>query len=131
MKGKNLKRILAVIFACVLALSACQKKADNTEDMDKAKIKIVATTTQLADMVNQIAGDTVEVTSLMGPGIDPHLYKPSAGDYESLEKADMIVYNGLNLEGKLGTVIEHLSEEGKQIVLIFRRYSGRQTFGSD
>lgn len=95
------------------------------EDLDAnvKKLKIVATTTQLADMVKQIAGDTVEVSSLMGAGIDPHLYKPSAGDYESLDSADMIVYNGLNLEGKLGSVIEHLSEEGKEIVLISKGLS--------
>lgn len=49
--------------------------------------------------------------SLMGPGIDPHLYKASQGDIQKLNKADIIYYNGLHLEGKMGEVFEKMSKD--------------------
>ena len=58
----------------------------------------------ITDLVENIGGDHVSVTGLMGPGIDPHLYRPSASDVKELQNADIIFYNGLDLEGKMGDI---------------------------
>ena len=62
----------------------------------------------LADAANQIVGDSATVQPLMGAGVDPHLYKATQGDLQLLTDADIIIYNGLHLEGKMGEVLEKL-----------------------
>jgi len=69
---------------------------------------IVATTGMVGDLVQHIGGDSVQVKALMGPGVDPHLYKATQGDLADLQHADVIFYNGLHLEGKMGEVFEKL-----------------------
>ena len=83
---------------------------------DNGKYKVVTTTTMLTDLVKKIGGKYIDVYGLMGPGIDPHLYKASAGDVILMQKADMIVYGGLNLEGKMGEVFENLRDIDKLVV---------------
>lgn len=73
------------------------------------KRKVVVTTGMIADLVRNIAGDEAEVTALMGPGVDPHLYKATHGDLQRLTGADVVFYNGLHLEGKMVDVLEKLS----------------------
>lgn len=80
---------------------------DATQD-DGGVLRVVATTGQVADLAVRVGGDRVAVTALMGPGIDPHLYKASAGDVERLRSADLILFNGLHLEAKMGEVLEQL-----------------------
>jgi manganese/zinc/iron transport system substrate-binding protein len=70
----------------------------------------------LGDAVKEIMGDQAEVNYLMGPGVDPHLYKATQGDLKLLTNADVIIYNGLHLEGKMGEVFEKL-EDRKQILI--------------
>jgi manganese/zinc/iron transport system substrate-binding protein len=79
-------------------------------------LKLVATTTMLADLAGNIAGENITVTCLMGPGIDPHQYQASAGDVAKMQTADIILYNGLHLEGKLGEVFAALGKIGKKVV---------------
>jgi manganese/zinc/iron transport system substrate-binding protein len=74
-----------------------------------SKIKIVATTGMIGDAVQRIAGEHADIIALMGPGVDPHLYKATHGDLEKLSDADVIFYNGLHLEGKMGEVFKKLS----------------------
>ena len=73
---------------------------------------MVTTTAMIGDLVRNIAGEKAEVTSLMGAGVDPHLYKASAGDVGKLAGADMIFYNGLNLEGKIADVLGQMRKSG-------------------
>jgi manganese/zinc/iron transport system substrate-binding protein len=73
-------------------------------------VAVTATTNFIADTVREIGGDRVEVTGLMGAGVDPHLYKASAGDVQDLRDADVIFYGGLHLEGKMGDLLEKLAE---------------------
>ena len=73
-----------------------------------AILNVVATTMQTGDLVRIVGGDQVQLTGLMGPGIDPHQYKASAGDVDRLGKADLIVFSGLHLEAKMGEVLERL-----------------------
>lgn len=66
---------------------------------------VVATTGMIADAARRIAGDRAEVRALMGEGVDPHLYKASPGDVRLLSRADLVLYNGLHLEGRMGDVL--------------------------
>ena len=79
--------------------------------------QIVCTTGMIADAVQNICGNWADVTSLMGAGVDPHLYKASQGDTEKLSNADLIVYNGLHLEGKTEAVLKKLAARKKVIPL--------------
>ena len=74
------------------------------------KLTIVTTTGIIGDVVKNIVGDKAHVESLMGAGVDPHLYKASHGDLEKLTSADIVFYNGLHLEGKMGEVLEKLAK---------------------
>lgn len=106
-----MKKIISLILALSilgLVLVGC---SDNTDVSDDGKFKIVATTTIIADVTRELAGDLAEVEGLMGPGIDPHLYKASAGDVNKMSSADMVVYNGLHLEGKMGEVFENIKDK--------------------
>jgi manganese/zinc/iron transport system substrate-binding protein len=83
-----------------------------------AELKVVATTTMVADMVKNVAGDRAEVTGLMGPGVDPHLYKATASDVTSLQRAQVIFYNGLMLEGKMADLFTRLGRTGKKVYAV-------------
>ncbi|MDP6597324.1 MAG: zinc ABC transporter substrate-binding protein [Candidatus Poribacteria bacterium] len=78
---------------------------------------VVATTGMIADLAKNIGGDQVEVKALMGVGVDPHLYKASAGDINRLSSADLILYNGLHLEAGMAGVLERLSDQHPQRVI--------------
>ena len=74
-------------------------------------IQAVATTGMVADLVEHVGGEHVSVTQLMGEGIDPHLYKASPGDVAQLNRADMVFYSGLHLEGKMGDVLARMGRK--------------------
>lgn len=74
-------------------------------------IPIVCTTGMVGDLVAQVGGEQVQVTSLMGEGVDPHLYKPSPGDVSRLSSAGLIFYNGLHLEGKMADLFVRMSRK--------------------
>lgn len=76
------------------------------------RLRVVTTTSMLADLVEQIGGEHVDVTGLMGPGVDPHLYKASAGDVSRMSGAEVILYNGFHLEGKMTDVFEQMKRRG-------------------
>lgn len=72
--------------------------------------RVVATTTIVADLVRQVAGDRVIVDCLLAPGIDPHSYKATPRDAERLLEADLVVASGLHLEGRLAALLERLGD---------------------
>ncbi|MDO5707819.1 MAG: zinc ABC transporter substrate-binding protein [Andreesenia angusta] len=93
-----------------------EKDESKEDSKEGGKKTVVATTTMLKDLVDQLSGDHLEVDGLMGPGVDPHLYKPSAGDVNKLEEADLVVYGGLHLEGQMGEVFGSLEKKDKMIL---------------
>lgn len=95
-----MKKILFALFAG-LFLIGCSEKSNN-------ETLIVCTTGMIGDAVKHLMGDSVKVEVLMGPGVDPHLYKATQGDITDLSNADVIVYNGLHLEGKMVDIFEKL-----------------------
>ncbi|KQL34653.1 metal ABC transporter solute-binding protein, Zn/Mn family [Psychrobacillus sp. FJAT-21963] len=105
-----MKKWILIIFSAVLFIAGCSNKS-NDNIGNEQKPLVVTTTGQIADAVREIAGDHVIVKSLMGPGVDPHLYKATQGDLQTLEEADIIFYNGLELEGKMSDIFEKMKEE--------------------
>jgi manganese/zinc/iron transport system substrate-binding protein len=74
------------------------------------KVRVATTTNFITDLAQRVGGDRVQVVGLMGPGVDPHLYRASAGDVETLRDADIVFYNGLLLEAKMEDVLEEIGE---------------------
>jgi len=115
-----------VIVAILIGISAIfvqnndDAKINDIENPDSysEKIAITTTTNVITDLVENIGGDHVSVTGLMGPGIDPHLYRPSASDVKSLQNADIIFYNGLDLEGKMGDIFVKIGREGTSVLAV-------------
>jgi len=100
---------------CLLALLTCAGCQPSTRFQTTDKIKIVATTGMLADLANNIGGDQVEVIALMGSGVDPHLYRPTAGDVNRIAQADLVFFGGLHLEGRMGHVFETLAAKSLDV----------------
>lgn len=95
--------IAALVAGCTSAPSAATELAGRT-------VRVTTTTNFITDLARRIGGDRVEVTGLMGPGVDPHLYRASADDVRALREADVILYGGLHLEGKMGELFEELGQ---------------------
>lgn len=95
----------------ILALTSCGEPADQSPGgaLPELPLHIVATTGMIADTTQRLAGDLAIVEGLMGPGVDPHLYKASESDVRKLSEADLILYNGLHLEGKMGDILVKLA----------------------
>lgn len=89
----------------VLVLGGC------SQDIADEKVHVVSTVGMLGDMVRNVGGDLIEVTDLMGPGVDPHLYKPSASDIALIDGADVVFYVGIHLEAKMAALFEDLEEQ--------------------
>lgn len=75
----------------------------------------------LADMAKNVGGEHVQVVALMGPGVDPHLYKPTAGDIARITEADLILFGGLHLEGRMTEVFDQLSDKSLDSSRALRR----------
>lgn len=112
----KIKGVLGAVLGLALLLTGCSAPAADANAGKNHPLNVVTTTTMLADLAAVIGGDRVAVDGLMGPGIDPHLYQASAGDVSLMQKADVVVYNGLHLEGKMGEIFEHLSGKGQKVI---------------
>lgn len=99
-------------------LVGCQPSGGTSSDLSGRPIRVVTTTSMLADLAREIGGERVDVAGLMGPGIDPHLYKASEGDVSRMAEADLILYNGLDLEGKMDDVFAQMQRRGKEAVAV-------------
>lgn len=110
-------KLRLITFVMMVSLLVSVVGAQNTET-----VKIVTTTTQATDLVTILLGDLieteVELTALMGAGVDPHLYKPTESDIAAMGEADAIFYSGLHLEGQFDAVFNALSERGVTIYAI-------------
>ena len=115
MRSASRRTTLAVLAALIViaGIAVPRLLRDSTASTDDGLLDVTTTTGMIADLVANIGGDHVNVTSLMGPGVDPHLYKPSAGDVERLSDAEMIFYNGLHLEGRMTDIFDSLATSGK------------------
>jgi manganese/zinc/iron transport system substrate-binding protein len=112
---QELSTMTRFVFAGILLATSAFASPGNT--LAEGGAKAVATIGMIADVAANVAGDCVGVEMMMGPGVDPHLYKASAGDVKSLQQADAILFSGYALEGQLGEVLEKLGERKATIAV--------------
>lgn len=105
-------RIFWAVLLC--AFTACHVSGHKSHD---SQLRVLATTGMIADAAKNIVGDSAEVVALMGAGVDPHLYKATQSDLLKLTRADVVLYNGLHLEGKMAEVLEKLARQ-KTVVAV-------------
>ena len=96
---------MAALAAALLAGCGPAEDPERVDLSAEETIDVVATTGMVADAVAEVGAGRVEVEGLMGPGVDPHLYRASEGDLRRLERADLVFYNGLHLEAKMADVL--------------------------
>lgn len=110
-----MNRSVTLLYALVTSWALCGCGESPVPAASSGKPLIVATTTMIADMVRDIGGDDIELAALMGPGVDPHLYKATAEDAQKLGTATAIFYNGLMLEGRMGDLLDRLAAQGRAV----------------
>lgn len=110
MKKRTSIAIALLVVSALVAGCGAAGEREGIEATGNGPVKVVTTTNFITDAVREVGGDRVSVTGLMGAGVDPHLYKASAGDVNDLREADAIFYGGLYLEAKMQEVFEELAE---------------------
>ncbi|SDI57427.1 metal ABC transporter solute-binding protein, Zn/Mn family [Natribacillus halophilus] len=106
--------ILSLFSSLGLLVSACSDEESGAEESaadGDGPIQVTSTTSQISDIVENVGGEHVDNTGLMGPGIDPHDYEASQGDVETLDEADIIFWNGLNLEEQMTEMLGQMGNE--------------------
>lgn len=98
--------VLAVVILPAFALGLAGCSPGGPPAYTDGPVRVVCTTTLVADLVNRVGGDQVAVDTLMGPGVDPHRYLPTAGDRARLDAAHLVAFSGLHLEGKMTDTFE-------------------------
>lgn len=106
---------LAAVAIGGLLLASCGKSPSAETGDATGKAKVVTTVAMIGDVVGQVGGDRVQVENLIGEGVDPHLYKPTASDVKKLQAADIVFYNGLMLEGKMTDIFVKIAHTGKPV----------------
>jgi manganese/zinc/iron transport system substrate-binding protein len=104
------QQFAVVLFLLSALLAACS--SDEDVHLSQRPVRVVATTGMIADAAANVGGERAQVTGLMGPGVDPHLYNASEGDVTRLRNADLIFYNGLHLEAQMANVLERMDGSG-------------------
>ncbi len=112
-------RFLTILLTTMLLasdLSAAARQAPTESPAPNPDV--VCTVGMIADLARGVAGDRATVSSLMGPGIDPHLYKPTRSDISRLTKADLVLANGLHLEGRMDDTLDRAAAAGRSVVRV-------------
>ena len=131
----NLRLTILISFIIGFLLNLGCELATDVESLDanssREKISIVTTTTQVTDLVKRLVGNFCDIKPLMGPGVDPHSYKPTALDITAISTADMVIYHGLQLEGKLATILSNGKDRGIKIFAVSSRLPKQMLLASD
>ena len=99
------------LLVSLLLFGACSNK----EEAAKTDGTVVTTIGMIADVSRQIAGDHQEIINLIGEGIDPHMHQPSKSEIDKIQRAGLVLYNGLFLEGKMGTILKNRADQGNPV----------------
>ncbi|MCB0318442.1 MAG: zinc ABC transporter substrate-binding protein [Bdellovibrionales bacterium] len=89
-----------------------------TNSFAAEKIDAVCTIGMITDIVREVGGNRISVTGIMSSGVDPHLYKATRSDIALLNRADLIFYNGLFLEGKMTDALIRVASAGKKVFAV-------------
>lgn len=104
--------VVSLTFAAA-AIWLIGARPDAAAQSDADKLKVVATTSMIADAAREIGGDRVEVTALMGPGVDPHSYRQTRSDIVAVVNSDVVLWNGLYLEAQMEEFFADLAKRKK------------------
>ena len=107
------RRLLTLILLPI-AVWAC---SNDVPARSGATLRVTATTGMIADAARVIGGPHIEVTGLMGPGVDPHLYKATQGDLRRLGESDLILYNGIHLEGRMADTFAQMAKRVRTVAV--------------
>ncbi len=102
--------VIAVAALALLTLGGC-----NSNGEEDGSIRVVATTTILGDLAQNVIGDAGEVVVLMPIGVNPHDFQPSAQQVAAIQKADIVIASGLGLEEGLSDVLEAAASDGVRV----------------
>ena len=106
------RRTLAIL--SIAAVGGCAPPAEHVGD---TRVQVVTTVGMIRDAVENVGGEHVSVTGLMGPGVDPHLYKAREGDVRRLFRADVVFYAGLHLEAKMAEVLAEMGTRTRTVAV--------------
>lgn len=106
-----MKHLLATTFVAGMGLATAPAFGQ------EQPVNVVATIGMIGDVVQNVGGDCVAVTTIMGAGVDPHLYKASAADVRTFQNAEVIFYSGYSLEGQLGEVLAKFGEQKPAVAI--------------
>lgn len=115
---KSILKSLPAFVLILFVLSGCRPPAPTESS---GRMSILVTVGMLTDIVRSVAGETAEITGLIGEGVDPHLYAPSAADVRRIQAADGILFVGHHLEGRLQSVFERQAAQGKPVAAVAER----------
>jgi len=119
---RRLRMIPLAMLLVSLALSGCKSESGSAASVAAGgKLKILATTGMIGDVAANIVGAHGQVETLMGAGVDPHLYKATEGDVRQMNEADIIFFNGLHLEAKMADLLEKL-ESKRRVVAVTSKF---------
>lgn len=118
-----MRRLLFIAFVA-LGLSACQTQDTQGNEVENTTIKVVATTSILTDWASNVLSEDFEVIALLKKGIDPHVYKPTKKDLDLLREADVILYHGVHLEGRIIDVLSKM--QGKLIIDVSKDFTSKE-----
>lgn len=106
-----------LLFVVVLLSSACGRPSEGYQSSEEGKTQVVVTTTFIGDVVNNIAGDRVEISALLTAGQNPHSYQPAPMDMVAVTEADLILANGFGLEDFLEDLLSGTDTIAEVIVV--------------
>jgi manganese/zinc/iron transport system substrate-binding protein len=98
---RSIAGVLCVVMAAAVLVGCDGAGGGSSASADGGKMRVVATTTMIGDLVARVGGERVDLKIIMGAGVDPHTFKPSPADFAELARAKVVFYNGLHLEGKM------------------------------
>ena len=111
---------ISVAFFLLITIAGCsdnQPSLQGDRDIKADTINVLATTGMVADLIRKVGGSQVDVTQLMGSGVDPHLYKPNRDDIQSILDSDIVFYSGYHLEGKMTSTLNQLASQKRVIAI--------------
>ncbi|MCH7225238.1 metal ABC transporter solute-binding protein, Zn/Mn family [Haloferula sp. A504] len=119
-KSKFTRLGLGLAVPGVLFTAGCESEQASAASGGPAgyPYRIVTTVGMVADVARELAGPRADVTGIIGEGVDPHLYKPTSTDVKRLQSADVVFYNGLRLEGKMGDVLVSVARRGRPVFAV-------------